>query len=96
MAGVTADTADNVGRIILLLGTVVLAMTDLTAVLASLVFIVAESSVKRSKFTQLVALELVLAFGDRGSLKQKASDYQIGKGVSKEGKGRGVYYAPFR
>ena len=68
VTSVTADTADNVGRVILLLGAVVLAMTNLTTILASLVFVVTERSVQSSKLTQLVALELVLTFGDRGSL----------------------------
>ena len=72
VASVAADTADNIGRVVLLLGAVVLAMTNLTTILASLVFVVAERSVQSSKLTQLVALELVLTFRDRGSLVNRA------------------------
>ncbi len=69
MAGVAADAADDVRRVVLLLGAVVLAMSDLAAVLARLVFVVAECSVQGSKLTKLVPLELVLAFGDGRSLE---------------------------
>lgn len=68
MAGVTTDTADDVGREVLLLRTVVLAMTDLAAVLACLVLVVTQGTVQGSKLTQLVTLELVLAFRNRCSL----------------------------
>jgi hypothetical protein len=68
MAGVTADTADNASSVILLLGTVVLAMSNLSTVLACLVLVVAESSVQRSKLAQLVTLQLVLALGNGRSL----------------------------
>lgn len=64
MAGVTADTADDASSVVLLLGTVVLAMSNLPAVLACLVLVVAESSVQRSKLAQLVTLQLVLALGN--------------------------------
>ena len=68
MAGVTADTADDVGSVVLLLRAIIFTMTDLTAVLAGLVFVITQSTVEGSKLTQLVALELVLAFRDRGGL----------------------------
>jgi hypothetical protein len=68
MASVTADTADDAGRVVLLLRAVVLAVSDLAAVLARLVLIVAERSVQGSKFTQLITLQLVLALGNRRSL----------------------------
>jgi hypothetical protein len=41
VAGVAADSADDVGSEVALLGTIVLAMSDLTTVLTSLVLIVA-------------------------------------------------------
>jgi len=43
-------------------------MADLTAVLASLIFIVTERSVESSELTKLVAFELILAFWNRSSL----------------------------
>jgi hypothetical protein len=68
MPGVTADTADDVGSIVLLLGAVVLAVSDLAAVLACLVLIITEGAVQRGKLAKLVPLELVLALGNRCSL----------------------------
>ena len=68
MTSVTADTTNDVGSVVLGVGAVVLAVTDFTTVLASLVLVVAEGTVERGELTQLVALELVLTFGDRGSL----------------------------
>ena len=68
MTGVAADTADDVGSVVLLLGTVVLAVTNLPAVLACLVLVVTQGSVQRSKLAQLVTLELVLTLGNGGSL----------------------------
>jgi hypothetical protein len=68
VASITANTTDDVCCEVALLWTIVLAMADLTAVLTSLIFIVTESSVKSSKLTKLVALELILAFRNRGSL----------------------------
>ena len=70
MACVTADSADDACREVLALGAVVLAVTNLTAVLASLVLIVSEGTVEGSQLTKLVTLELVLTFGDRGSLRE--------------------------
>lgn len=64
VACVTADTADDAGSVVLLLRAVVLAVSNLATVLASLVFIIAERSVQGSKLTELVALQLVLAFGN--------------------------------
>jgi hypothetical protein len=68
VTSVTADTTNDVGSVVLGVGAVVLAVTDFTTVLASLVLVVAEGTVERGELTQLVALELVLTFGDRGSL----------------------------
>jgi hypothetical protein len=59
MAGVSTETADDIGREVLLLGAVVLAMSDLTTVLTRLVFVV----------TKWIALEFVLTLGDGCSLK---------------------------
>ena len=59
----TTDTTDNVRCEVTLLWTVILAVTDTTAVLADLVFIIAQSTVERSKFTELVPLVVILALG---------------------------------
>jgi len=64
VASITADTADDVGGVVLLLRAVILAMSNLAAVLAGLVFVITQSSVQGSKLTKLVTLELVLALGN--------------------------------
>jgi hypothetical protein len=64
----TADAADDAGSEVLLLRAIILAMADLAAVLAGLILIVAKSTVEGGKLAELIALELVLAFGDGGSL----------------------------
>jgi hypothetical protein len=69
MSSLTTNTANDARSEVLLLGTVVLAMTDLATVLAGLVLVVTEGTVKGSKLTELVSLEFVLAFGDRGGLQ---------------------------
>jgi hypothetical protein len=68
VACISTDTADYGGREVSLLRAVVLAMTNLTTILASLVLVISESTVQCSKFTKLVALQLVLAFWDGCSL----------------------------
>jgi hypothetical protein len=68
MASIATDATDDVGGEVALLGTVVLAMSDLAAVLTSLIFIITEGTVESSQLAQLVSLEFVLAFGNRGSL----------------------------
>jgi hypothetical protein len=69
VTSVTADTTDDVGGIVLGVRAVVLAVADFTTVLASLVLVIAEGTVERGEFTQLVALKLVLAFRNGGSLR---------------------------
>lgn len=68
MAGVATHSANDAGSEILLLGAVVLAVSYLATVLASLVFIVTQSSVQSSELTELVTLQFVLALGDGSSL----------------------------
>ena len=68
MSRIATHTTDNVGSKVLLLWTVILSVTDLTTVLASLILVVTEGTVEGSKFTKLITLELVLAFWDRCSL----------------------------
>ena len=70
VTSVATNAADDAGGVVLLLRAVVLAMTNLSAVLASLVFVVSKCTVERGKFTKLIALELVLAFRDRCSLNE--------------------------
>lgn len=64
MASIATDTTDDVRSEVTLFGTVILAVSDLTTVLASLVLIVTKGTVKSSQLTKLVTLELVLAFGN--------------------------------
>ena len=71
VAGAATDTADDVRCKVTLLRTVVLAVTYTTAVLANLVFVVAQRAVKSGKLAQLVTLVVVLTFGSRGSLHDR-------------------------
>ena len=66
VSGTTADSADDVRCEVTLFGTVILAMTDSTAILTNLVFIVTKSTVKSCKFSKLVTLVVVLTLR-RGS-----------------------------
>ena len=76
---IATNTTDDVGSEVLLLRAVVLSMTNLSAVLACLVLIVTKSTVKSSKFTELIALELILSFGNRGSLATVSFDLFMGR-----------------
>lgn len=51
VTSVATDTADNAGCEVLAVGTVVLAMSNLAAVLAGLVLIVSQSTVERSQLS---------------------------------------------
>ncbi|OJJ00456.1 hypothetical protein ASPVEDRAFT_569313 [Aspergillus versicolor CBS 583.65] len=96
MASISTDATNDIGSKVSLFGTVVLSVADLTTysmlarvqmgennaltVLASLVLIITKSTVESSQLTKLVPLELVLTFGDRGSLHQplvKIFEYRI-------------------
>lgn len=66
---IATDTTDDVGSGVALFGAVILAMTDLTAVLTSLVFVITKGTVESSELTKLVAFQLILAFWNRRSLK---------------------------
>lgn len=68
VACITAGAANDTRGVVLLLGTIVLAVANLTTILASLVFVVAKGTVQSSKLTQLVALQFILTFGDRCGL----------------------------
>lgn len=62
MACIAAHTTDDASSEVLLLRTVVLAMTDLTTILASLILVITKRSIESSKLAKLITLELVLAF----------------------------------
>lgn len=66
---IPTSAADNAGGEVAGLGAVVLTVTNLAAVLASLVFVIAEGAVEGCKLAKLVALELILSFGDGSGLK---------------------------
>lgn len=68
MTGRAADTTDDVGCEVALLRTIVLAVTDPTAVLADLVLVVAQSSVQRGQLAKLVTLVVILTLRRGGSL----------------------------
>lgn len=68
MSRIAANTTDDTGSIVLTLGTVVLAVANLAAVLTSLILIVSESTIECSKFSQLITLQLVLTFRNRRRL----------------------------
>lgn len=67
MAGIATHSADDAGSEILLLRAIVLAVSDLTTVLASLIFIVTQGSIESSELTELVTLQFVLALGNGSS-----------------------------
>lgn len=73
MTGTTANAADDVRCEVTLFRTVILAVTNPAAVLAYLVFVIAERAVQRGEFTKLVALVIVLAFRRRSSLAKQIS-----------------------
>ena len=88
VASIATNPTDNVGSEVALLGTIVLAMSDLATcgiadqyniqinrrnevrltVLTGLVLVVTEGTVQGGQLTELVALELVLTFGNGSSL----------------------------
>jgi hypothetical protein len=69
MSSLATDAADDASGEVLLLWAVVLPMSDLTTVLARLVLVVTEGTVEGGELTELVALQLVLAFWNGGSLE---------------------------
>ena len=68
MSSLTTDTTDDAGREVLLLWAIVFPVTDFTTVLAGLVLVVSKGTVECGKLSELVALQFVLTFGNRGSL----------------------------
>lgn len=68
VAGIATHSTDDAGSEVLLLRAVVLAVTYLSTILASLILIVTQSSVQSSELTKLVTLQFVLALGNGSSL----------------------------
>ena len=69
MPGATADTADDVRCEVTLLRTVILAMTNTTAILADLVLVIAQSTVQSRELAELITLVVILPFWGRRSLR---------------------------
>ncbi len=70
MACRTTDAANDVGRKILLLRTVVFSVAPVSTVLADLILVVTQCTVKGSEFSQLVALVVILTFRSGRSLEK--------------------------
>lgn len=68
MTGVATNTTDDVGSEVTLLRAIVLSVSNLSTVLACLVLVISKGTVESSKFTKLVAFQLVLALWNRCSL----------------------------
>lgn len=68
VACVATHSADDAGSKVLLLRAIVLAVSYLATILASLVFIITQGSVQSSELTELVTLQFVLALGNGSSL----------------------------
>ena len=64
----TTDSTDDTGSPVLLFGTVVLSMSDSTAILTNLILVVSKRSVERGEFSKLTSLVIVLSFRYRRSL----------------------------
>ena len=62
------DTTDDVRCEVTLFWAVILAVTNTPTILANLILVVSERSVKSCKLAQLVSLVIVLALGCRSSL----------------------------
>lgn len=80
MASIATNTADDAGCVVLALGAVVLAMANLSTILASLVLVVSEGTVEGGKFTKLVALEFVLSLWNGCGLESCQSGFVVQRG----------------
>lgn len=69
MTRISTDTANDVGGEILLLGAIVFAMSNLTTVLACLVFIITKCTVQGCELSKLISLQFVLTLGNRSGLR---------------------------
>lgn len=68
---VATNTTDDAGRVVLTLRAIVLAVTNLSAVLASLVLVVSQGTVESSQFSKLISLQFVLTFRNGSSLHKE-------------------------
>jgi hypothetical protein len=64
----TTNATNDIGCEVALLGTVILAVSNIATVLANLVFVITKGAIKSGEFTELVALVIVLTFGSRRRL----------------------------
>lgn len=71
VACASADTADDVRCEVTLFWAVVLAMANITTVLADLILVVAKRSVESGELPKLVSFVIILTFGGRGGLQKK-------------------------
>ena len=69
MTSTSADATNDVCREVTLFWTIILAMTNTSTILANLILVITEGSVKSSELTQLVSLVIVLALGCGSSLR---------------------------
>ena len=75
MPSIPTNATDDICSEVACLGAIILTVTNLATVLASLVLIVTQRAVQGGEFAELVALELVLAFRDRGGLLNVSKQY---------------------
>jgi hypothetical protein len=73
MSSAAANTTNDVSSEVPLLRTVVFAMTHTATILADLVFVIAEGTVKSCEFAKLISFMIVLAFWSRCSLRKLVS-----------------------
>jgi hypothetical protein len=69
VTSIATNATNDVCGEVALFGAVVLAVTNLTTVLTCLVLVITKGTVESCELTELVALELVLAFGDGSGLQ---------------------------
>jgi hypothetical protein len=75
VARAAAEPADNVGGVVALFRAVILAVTDVPAILADLVLVIAKRAVECGELAQLVPLMVVLTLGGRGSLSVMSEQF---------------------
>jgi hypothetical protein len=78
VTSISADSADNAGSEVPLLRTIIFAMSDLTAILTSLIFIITKSTVKGCKLSELVSFEFILDLWDRSRSLDDVVDQLLG------------------
>jgi len=61
VTGIATNTANDIGSEVRAIWTVIFAMANFSTVLASLIFVVTESTVERCELAELITLEFVLS-----------------------------------